>query len=179
MFGQKNEICTLLLFTVLRTSLAELHGIWCVSCLFDRHKFWCFLFCTNQAKQKQGQKVECVVQTGGVCGRTVQMCVSRACWSESVWFGLVVCVEEQSRRVCPGPAGLKVWFGLVVCVQGLPVWKCVVWTEGVCPGPAGLKVCGLDWRCLWKNSPEVCVQGLLVWKPVAWCVFRACWSESL
>ena len=36
----------------------------------------------------------------------------------------------------------------------------------VCPGPAGLKECGLDWWCVWKNSPDVCVS-------------RACQSESV
>ena len=66
-----------------------------------------------------------------VCGLD-WWCVSRACWFESVWFGLAVSVEEQSRGVCPGPAGLK---------------ACSL----VCPGPAGLKACSL-----------VCVQGLLV-----------------
>ena len=38
-------------------------------------------------------------------------------------------------------------------------------------------VCSLDWRCLWKNSPEVCVQGLLVWMPVA-CNGSVCVEEQ-
>ena len=79
-----------------------------------------------------------MVWTGGVCPGPASLkvcgldwwCVSRACWSESVWFGLAVSVEEQSRGVCSGPAGLKVcgldWRCLwknspEVCVQGLLV----------------------------------------------------------
>ena len=72
--------------------------------------------------------------------------MSRACQSESVWFGLMVCVQGLLEE--------SVWFGLAVSVEEQ--------SRGVCPRPAGLKVCGLDWQCLWKNSPEVCVQGLLV-----------------
>ena len=67
-------------------------------------------------------------------------------------FGVFCFVQTKQSR--SRARRLSVWFGLAVFVEEQ--------SRGVCPGPAGLKVCGLDWRCLWKNSPEVCVQGLLV-----------------